>query len=234
MELLGKISLLIHIVAGVSTLISGPIAIFYNFKDPKKHRMAGKLFFYAMMIVVVSSIIGFLKRPEVVFFQFLFGLSMLVLCGILRGVRSIFIMKGAPVSRFDWFYTVLLAFTGIAMIIMSARHFALGTMIALPILFGVFGFTTLLDVKLNYRVFSKPQLLDKIDWMKLHTQTMLGAFIASTTAFTVNAAHFLPWWAQWFGPTMLLLPLQFYFARKLQGMKRVSSRPSEELRAEVK
>ena len=37
MEVLGKITLIIHIIAGVSTLLTGPIAIFYNFKDPKKH-----------------------------------------------------------------------------------------------------------------------------------------------------------------------------------------------------
>ena len=108
MELLGKILLLIHIIAGVSTLITGPIAIFYNFKDPKKHRIVGKTFFYAMLVVVFSAILGFLKHPHHVFMQFLLGLSLLVLAGIFRGVRSIFLMKGSAVLPFDWAYTVLL------------------------------------------------------------------------------------------------------------------------------
>jgi hypothetical protein len=56
--------------------------------------------------------------------------------------------------------------------------------------------------------------------MQLHLSTMLGAFTASTTAFTVNVApEFMPWWAQWFGPTMMLLPLQFYFGGKVKQMR---------------
>jgi hypothetical protein len=65
-------------------------------------------------------------------------------------------------------------------------------------------------------------------WYKLHVATMLGAFTASTTAFTVNAAHFLPWYIQWFGPTLALLPLQFYFAKKISGPGR-KAKPAEEL-----
>lgn len=222
MELLGKISLFIHIIAGASTLITGPIAIFYNFKDPKKHRIVGKAFYYAMLIVVFSAILGFFKHPTHVFAQFLLGLSLLVLAGISRGVRSIFLMKGDAVKQFDWAYTVLLGLNGLWMLGMSAWHFTLGTMIAFPILFAVFGFMSMGDVWQNFRIFSNPALLHRLDWMRLHTSTMLGAFTASTTAFTVNAAHFLPWWAQWFGPTLLLLPLQFYFGNKLKSMRRVA------------
>ena len=47
---------------------------------------------------------------------------------------------------------------------------------------------------------------------------MIGAFIASTTAFTVNiGGDYLPWYLQWFGPTIALLPLQFYWGRKLKN-----------------
>jgi uncharacterized membrane protein len=219
MELFGKIALIIHIIAGASTLITGPLAIFYNFKDPKKHRIVGKTFFYAMLVVVVSSISGLIKHPHVAFFQFLFGISILVLCGILRGVRSIFLMKGGAVTSLEWAYTTVLGLNGLWMLGMAGWHFREGTMVAIPILFSVFGTMSVLDVRQNWRVFSRPELLNRLDWMALHTSTMLGAFTASTTAFTVNAAHFLPWWAQWFGPTMLLLPLQFYFGRKLKGMR---------------
>ena len=220
MELFGKIALIIHIIAGGSTLITGPLAIFYNFKDPKKHRIVGKTFFYAMLVVVISSISGLIKHPDSAFFQFLFGISILVLCGILRGVRSIFLMKGAAVTNLEWAYTILLGINGIWMLGMSAYHFNAGTMVAIPILFSVFGTMSVLDVRKNWQVFSQPQLLHRLDWMRLHASTMLGAFTASTTAFTVNAAHFLPWWAQWFGPTMLILPLQFYFGGKLKAMRK--------------
>lgn len=219
MEILGKISLIIHVIAGASTLFTGPLAIFYNFKDPRRHRVVGKTFYYAMLVTAISSIGGYLKRPDQVFYQFLLGLSVLVLAGIFRGVRSIFLMKGGAVRQFDWVYTIALAINGLWMTGMAVWHLQRGTMVAFPILFGVFGIMSLSDVRENWRVFNRPDLLHRFDWMKLHAQTMIGAFIASTTAFTVNAAHFLPWWAQWFGPTLLLVPLQFYFGRKLRSLR---------------
>ncbi|MBV6439962.1 MAG: hypothetical protein DYG98_14215 [Haliscomenobacteraceae bacterium CHB4] len=218
-EFFGKISLYAHIIAGVTTLLTGPVAIFYNFKNPQKHRLVGKTFFYAMLVVAVTAISGFLKHPDSVFFQFLLGISMLVLAGIFRGVRAIFLMKGGRVLPFDFAYTALLGLNGLAMLGMSAWHFSAGTMIAFPILFGVFGLMSLMDTRVNWRVFTNPGLLHRLDWMRLHAGTMMGAFTASTTAFTVNSAHFLPWWAQWFGPTLLLLPLQIYFGRKLRVMR---------------
>jgi hypothetical protein len=211
--------LILHIVAGVSTLVTGPMAIFYNFKNVRNHRMVGKAFFYAMLLVCITAVIGWLKRPDAVFYQFLLGISILVLAGIFRGVRSIFLMKGDSVRRFDWIYTIMLGLNGLWMLGMSAWHFQLGSMIAFPILFAVFGMGALSDTWKNYRQFLRAADFHKLDWMKLHTASMLGAFTASTTAFTVNAAHFLPWWAQWFGPTLLLLPIQIYFGRKINAMK---------------
>ncbi|MEO6039698.1 MAG: hypothetical protein ABIQ93_14890 [Saprospiraceae bacterium] len=218
MELLGKITLLIHIIAGVSTLITGPIAIFYNFKNPKKHRIVGKTFFYAMLVVGFFSISGYLKHPHSAFMQFLLGIAIIVVTGVFRGVRSIFIMKGGPVVRFDFAYTAVLGLGGMWMAGMSIWHFRQGTMIAIPILFAVFAMMALGDTRKNLVMFRRPAAYHRLDWMRLHASTMIGAFTASTTAFTVNAAHFLPWWAQWFGPTLLLLPVQIYFGRQLSGM----------------
>ncbi|HAD10955.1 MAG TPA: hypothetical protein DCF33_00810 [Saprospirales bacterium] len=218
LDLIASFSLYSHIMAGSLTLLTGPMAIFYNFRDPRKHRLVGKIFYYAMLWVVITSVVGFLKRPEVAFYQFLLGISLMVLAGMLRGVRSIFLMKGAVVSRIDWGYTLLLGLNALYMLGMSAWHFSVGTMVAIPILFAVFGTTSLMDVRTNWKTFSQPEKLGRLDWMNLHSMSMIGAFIASTTAFTVNAAHFLPWWAQWFGPTILLAPVQIYFGRKIRNL----------------
>lgn len=164
MEFLGKISLIIHVIAGASTLITGPMAIFYNFKDPRKHRIVGKIFFYAMLVVAISSIGGYLKRPDSAFYQFLLGLAVLVLAGIFRGVRSIFLMKGDAVQKFDWAYTIALGINGLWMLGMGAWHFQQGTMVAIPILFTVFGSMCLMDVRQNWRVFSLPAALHRFDW----------------------------------------------------------------------
>lgn len=222
MEFLSVFSLFIHIAAGVLTLLAGPVAIFYNFRDPRKHRLAGKIFFYAMLVVCGSSVAGYLKRPDQVFFQFLLGIAVLVLANVLRGVRAVRIMKGGTVSGFDFTYMISMGLAGSWMLGMAVWHFFQGTMIAFPVLFGVFGLATTLDFATGLRCFLHPERLHRLDWYRMHVGAMLGAFTASTTAFTVNAAPFLPWYLQWFGPTLLILPLQIYFGRMLQRQKRAA------------
>lgn len=224
LELIFQVNLYAHIFAGALTLLTGPIAIYYNMREVRKHRVVGKVFYYAMLFVAISAIFAFFRRPDQVFFQFLLGIALFVLAGIFRGIRSIFLMKGAAVSRFDWGYTILLGLNAVFMLSMSAWHFAAGSMIAFPILFGVFGLGSAIDTWTNVKTFRNPAALHRLDWIRLHLNTMLGAFIASTTAFTVNAAHFLPWWAQWFGPTLLLVPLQFYFGNKIKNNVKLPGR----------
>lgn len=222
-QFLGKISLFIHIAAGATTLLAGPVAIFYNFKNPRRHRLAGKIFFYAMLVVCVTAWLGFFKHPEAVFFQFLLGVATIVFAGVLRGVRAIQFMQGLrQPGATDFGYTVLLGGFGLWMAERAWQHFQAGTMIAFPILFAVFGGMALSDTVQNLRLFSRPAAVEKLAWYRLHVGTMLGAFTASTTAFTVNAAHFLPWYLQWFGPTLALVPLQIYFGRKLKRQQQTA------------
>lgn len=216
MELLGKLSLWIHIAAGVSTLIAGPFALYYQ-SHSSRHRIAGRIFFTGMSIVVITSILGFLKYPDQVFFQFLLALSFLVGYNILRGVRAIQFMKGGTPKNFDKIlaWTILLA--GVAMLNMAVWYLGQARSLALPILFTAFGLATITDSWNHIRLMGV-QDLDKRWWFHLHVRSMFGAFIASTTAFTVNAVDFLPWYIQWFGPTILLTPLQIY----LLGLRKLT------------
>ena len=139
MELLGKWSLYIHIFAGILTLIAGPIAIFYQ-GNPKLHRLAGKIFFYAMIIVIITSIAGFLKRPHLIFFQFLLGISMIVAYHITRGVRSILIMKKKRTPGvFDQWINYLFILCGLLMTGKGIWNYLHDGIFAFTILFTVFG-----------------------------------------------------------------------------------------------
>jgi hypothetical protein len=219
---LGSLSTIIHIIAGSLTLIAGPIAIFSNNRNTPLHRIAGKIFFIAMNIVCISAIIGFFKRSDEVFFQFLLGIAVSVYGFILRGVRFIQLMKGDTVKTFDWIYTAVMAVCGATMVSLGVWHLIKGNNIAFPILFGVFGSTILHSVYENYKFFSQPEKVAKLEWLRLHVLTMIGALISSTTAFTVNTATYLPWYIQWFGPTLVLLPLQFYWGRKLKKQMKIA------------
>jgi hypothetical protein len=221
MSLLVSLHLILHITAGVSTLIAGPIAIFYNFKQVRYHRIAGKVFFYAMLYVCASAIAGYFRRPDLMFYQFLLGIAILVLAGILRGVRAIRLMKGDAVRPVDWVYTVGLGLFGCWMVGRTVACFLTGgDEPIIPILFGVFGVAALSDVRRNTRMFLQATTRSRLDWYRLHVSSMLGAFTASTTAFMVNVVGAsLPWYIVWFGPTIVLLPLQIYFGRKIAPVK---------------
>ncbi len=213
-----KIFVFLHILAGCVTLIAGPIAIFYNFKDSAKHRLSGKVFFYAMLFVCVSAVIGFIKQPEVVFYQFLFGISIFVFLQIIIGVRAMLFMKSRAIpTMWDYGVAVLGSLVGLSMVGYAVFKGLQSPDITFPILFGVFG-TALLraSVKslLNLRKF---EIRSKNFWYKTHIGNMMGGLMGSTTAFMVNVlGNSLPWFVIWFGPTVVLTPLVIYFVRKLK------------------
>jgi hypothetical protein len=219
---LGQFSVILHVIAGFTTLIAGPIAIFANRRHVRLHRIAGMSFFWAMNWVCISAIMGYFRHPNQIFYAFLLGIAILVYAGILRGVRAIQLMKGGQVSKLDFIWIGALAICSVWMLgkgVQAGMAWEKSGMFA--ILFGVFGIGALSDTVRNIKYFTKPELVEKGEWLRLHVSTMLGAFIASTTAFTVNTAHYLPWYIQWFGPTLLLLPLQIYWRRKLKMKKPV-------------
>ena len=219
MEILGSVLLSLHVAAGSLTLITGPAAIFYNFKNPRRHRRVGKVFFYAMLVVCATSVVGYFKRPDEVFFQFLLGIAAIVLVNIIRGVRAIRLMQGGAVTRLDFAFVALMGGAGLWMLGKSLGYAIAGTSMVFAILFGIFGFAAVLDTGTTLRRFSYPQQMHRLDWYGMHVGSMLGAFTAATTAFTVNVASFLPWYFQWFGPVLLMLPLQIYFGRKIKDEK---------------
>ena len=217
MSTLSLLSVIIHVVAGTTTLIAGPIAIFTNRRYIRIHKVAGMAFFIAMNVVCLTAIIGYFKQPDKVFYQFLLGISVFVYGAILRGIRCIQIMKGKQVFWFDFAYTGLLGLFGFWMLGMAAWNYSKGMEMIFPILFTAFGSAVLKDAYQNYRIFSHPERIVKMEWQRLHTMSMIGAMIASTTAFLVNVGgDHVAWYIQWFAPTILMTPLQIYWSRKIK------------------
>jgi hypothetical protein len=217
MDILTQVHLFLHVTAGISTLIAGPIAIFYNFKNPKNHRIAGKVFFYAMLYVCASAVVGYFRHSDQIFYQFLLGIAVLVASGVIFGVRAIQMMKGGTVRRFDYLNAGFLLLFGIWMLTQAALRFDDPEGAFIPILFAVFGTGALTDSIGMLRKMWRAATLPKMDWYLAHVGSMFGAFTGSTTAFLVNvASNSLPWYIVWFGPTLALLPLRIYFTRKVK------------------
>jgi hypothetical protein len=217
MDILVKTHLILHIIAGLSTLVAGPIAIFYNFKQVKKHRIAGQVFFYAMLYVCASAVVGYFRHSDKVFYQFLLGIAILVAAGIFRGVRAIQRMKKDRVRPVDYIHPVGLVLFGGWMLWRSFASVQAGGEVIWTVLFGVFGVGATADAVGDLRRLFGQLVPQPTDWYLLHVRSMLGAFTASTTAFLVNVgSEALPWPLVWFGPTLALLPLRFYFVRKIK------------------
>jgi uncharacterized membrane protein len=224
METIYPIIKILHIAAGVGTLIMGPLAIYFNFKQRKSHRLVGKIFMYCMAWVCASALVGICLHPENLFFQFLAGIAVFTSLNILRAVRSMQIMlkkvtPGAFENGIVWAYLL----GGVGMLATASYYFTEGKgSTVINILFVVFG-AALVANGLEFRKTLArvgPEMNPKW-WYREHITGMLGAFIASNTAFLVNTTgDWLHPLLQFLLPTVILMPVAFYFTKLLGIRKR--------------
>lgn len=214
MEFLGQLNLIIHVIAGGGMLVTAPLAFLINTKNIKNHKIAGKVFNYCMAIVVITTFTGFLKDPSNIFRQFLLAIGVLTAYNVVKGVRAIQIMKGSEIKKFDYINLSVLGLAGLGLLGASFYTAFIGNFpTSISILFGVFGLLMTIEVPQMWKKYSNPSK-NKLDWFRIHIGSMMGAFIASCTAFTVNVLPGLPMLVGWFGPTILLTPLAIYYSRK--------------------
>ncbi|MFM2267537.1 MAG: hypothetical protein RL757_978 [Bacteroidota bacterium] len=209
----------LHIAAGTVTLIAGPLAIYFN-KNAALHRRFGNTFFFAMLYVCISAVFGYFRAPSI-FFAFLLGIACLVLSCIVPAVRCIARMKGKPMKKTDPFLGIAALLCGVLMMAKGASGMFGSQIEAISILFAAFGFLTFTSGLGTHRAFSNSEKQHSLDWLLLHVRLMMVAFIASTTAFAVNAKFLqtLPWFILWFAPTVILVPLQIYFTSGIRKQR---------------
>lgn len=209
--------LIIHIIAGFLALVTGAIAIATK-KGKGVHITMGKIYFWSMVLVAVTSL--YLSVVKVIPFLFLIAIFSFYLTW--SGYKAIH-WKNRPLPTFFyWFDTItthIVALFGIIMILLSVlTWFGIhvnAVISSLRIVLLVFGIGTLIftceDLILLYRNKSSPKFL----WMYTHIGRMLGAYIATLTAFLVVNGEFFPSpLIAWLGPTIIGTPLIIYWIRK--------------------
>ncbi len=208
---------ILHVAAGVGTLVVGPVAIWFNFRRPRQHRLFGQVFQWSMAWVCLSALFGFAMRPEKPFFQFLAGIALFTILGVAKAVRSMrFRMRRAQPGPADTFIIWSAFLTGLAMVGTGVFYFTKEGGLTLGILFTAFGLGTALLGRDYRRVISKGPNADPRLWYRKHVSGMMGAFIASNTAFLVNTtSEWLHPLLQFLLPTVLLVPVIMYFTKKL-------------------
>ena len=197
MENLHPIALLAHIISGIATLGVGSLLMILK-KGDKLHQKLGMVFFYAMLLVTITSIYlsWFRNIP------FLFFIGIFVFYQNYSGYRSI---KNKSLE-FKWYDGLVLLIALINAIFMIKT---------LNIILLVFGLISLLivftDLKIYYTLYQNKKLA-KLTWLSRHIGMMIGAYIGALTAFLVRNIHFFqPSWVIWLAPTFVLIPLMRYF-----------------------
>ncbi len=189
--------LVLHIVAGTLALLGG-IFILIRKKGDVWHRRSGRLFYYAMVIVCISAVLMAFKKSNV----FLLLIGIFSFYQNYAGRRAI-VNRSLQPSVGDWLVWGLALVNGVVMVV------------SFNFLLLVFGLISLSASFNHGRLLFRKQrggTLPANAWLGLHIGMMMGAFIATTTAFIVanlpdSAINWAPSWVFWLSPTFIMVPL---------------------------
>lgn len=202
----------LHITAGTIALLAGPIAMSKQ-NGGATHRISGKAYLFSMFFIVISSIILSIYSGK--WFLFMVGLFSLYL--VATGYRALHLKNLHKGQRPLFIDLILLYSSGIAALTLMGWGIA---NLYYGYSFGIvsisFGFIMMRGVRSDYKRFYFP-LKNKNYWLKAHISGMIGGYIATITAFTVQNIHTNPSWIPWLAPTILLVPFLVLTVRKFNS-----------------
>lgn len=217
MELLEKMLIYSHVIAGITSLLMGLSSAFIGKKGGKLHRQLGKIFFGSMFWVFISAmlIISFVR-----FNSFLMVIAVFSFYMAFSGYRVLKIKRTMKVEAIDWIAAVITILFGLTMLGMGVNYLLQSNFSSvLGYLSLFFGFFTAQTGWQNYKGFKRLAEAEKMWWWFAHMNSMSGSLIASITAFLVQNGRIfnLPsdlGWILWILPAFVGLPLISYWARK--------------------
>lgn len=204
-----KILIYTHAFFGGIGLITG-IGNLILKKGNSLHKKMGKLFSYAMVISSLISLIIAKMPNHKNLFLFLIGIFTIYM--VLAGNRALTLKRKEKADDIDKSISGIMLVTSIVMILIGIIGITQKTDNSiLYIFFGGFGlFMTLKDFQ-TFRIFKK----NKNAWLKSHIGRMVGALIASVTAFMVAGLH-IKTLLVWIMPTIIGTIYIIYWIRKLK------------------
>ena len=223
MQTLHTVNLIIHIACGFTSLTVGLIPMIVK-KGGQVHKIAGKIFFWAMFGVFITATTSWLQQPGKPFFQFLLLVGFFSFHLALTGVR-ILGMKSTNLqpARLDWFVSGVAMVGGFIAILFGVWQIYSGAMAGqvsvFSILYLLFGAIFLRNGQMDWWLYSGKVELEKMHWFYHHIARMVGAYIASFTAFCVVNGDRIPL------PSLLVWTLPgaiggFFIARTIRNYKR--------------
>ncbi|MDB5239953.1 MAG: hypothetical protein JWP57_578 [Spirosoma sp.] len=226
MQTLHTVNLVIHIASGFTSLTVGLIPMIAK-KGGRVHRLAGQIFFWAMFGVFITATVSWLQQPAKPFFQFLLMIGFFSFHMALTGVRTLRMksQKMLP-ARFDWLVAGVAMVGGAIALLFGLWQLYNGLMMGkftmFSILYLLFGSFFLRNGQMDWWLYSGWVPMENRHWLYNHIIRMVGAYIASFTAFcVVNSDNIpLPSILVWTLPGMIGGVL---IARTVQHYKRKSA-----------
>lgn len=219
MEQLFSPLLVLHVLGGSVGLITGTIAAIVK-KGSKPHLLSGIIFFWGMFIASLSALIlSWIPGHESLF---LFAVGGFTLYMTLSGYRIVILKRLAKkqAQKFftmDYLITLFGCSFAIFLMIQSVKGLLAGnTFSVVP---GVFGLICLSYVLLDIRLLTGKTTV-KLSWMYNHIVRMMGAMVASYTAFLVVNVKIDMEWVLWLLPSLIGSIFIRFFLRKYTTSKK--------------
>lgn len=191
--------LVVHVISGFTALFGGLIPMLSK-KGSKLHVRSGRLYFWAMFGVLITTIGMFLIKPDRLLFLMLIGVFSFY--NVFTGSRKVrFKKKTARATWLDWTVGALVLIAAMVML-GKGIHMMFLQNIGMAILYSVFGALCFLFAFLDLRDFQRLNngLPMRESWLLMHITGMGGGYIATATAFFVVNIHFLPGLVVWLTP----------------------------------
>lgn len=198
--------LTLHIFSGFTALLIGLLPMF-TAKGSPRHVLSGKVYFWAMFGVFLTSSSMFFFKPDELMFLLLIGIFSFYLT--FTGARAVrYKRAGGKIAGLDWAVAVLVAGAALLMEGMAIWSMVNGAT-GMAILYGVFGticaINAFRDLYRFYRFQNNIGNFDRQAWLYLHISRMGGSYIATFTAFCVvnNALIPVPALVVWLAPGII-------------------------------
>lgn len=198
METILKLLIYLHILAGSFALISGPLAVGFK-HGGKLHRIFGKIFFFAMILVSISATIVGLAHEN----YFLFIMAVFSAYLVSTGYRILYLKKldkEQKPEKIDLFISAVMFAFSIVFLLWGA-YLAYYKQ-SFSIVFFTFGLISFYLVRKDRKIFAA-QNLEKSYWLFVHITKMIAGIIAAFTAFLVVNVKFQPGFVVWVAPTLI-------------------------------
>jgi uncharacterized membrane protein len=203
----------IHALLGGIGLLTGIASIVVK-KGGTIHKKTGNVFYYSMLASAMLSIAIAMMPKHVSPFLLLIGVFTTYL--VLGGKRALsFKNKNKTAATF----TDKLISTGMLLAGFIMVGYGIYTLLhqnnigILFLFFGAFGLAGSIRDFVDFK--NKAYITQKNKWLKAHLGSMVGALIASVTAFMVAGLNFTSLWV-WLSPTCIGTAYIIYWGKKVK------------------